>query len=341
MPFSAIPTLAGAASDTRETLVGLPSLVARDLKMSNVAVVVRTFMKYPGFVLMRSVARFGGVRHAAAWVQSALREPVKRYVARLQHRHSEFFENADAAELARTVERDGFARGLALPAAAVDELVDFARTNQCWADRDPQLGFLPARIEEARRKVGRPILLAHYFNARRRSALIARLTEDPLLLEVAARYLRTVPKFVGVSLWWSYPTLSDAISRHRAAQMFHFDLDDFKFIKFFFYLTDVDASSGPHVIVRATHREKRQVRRGDALRVRRYSDDEVVAAYGKDRIVSITGPAGTGFIEDTLCIHKGEPPTGRERLVLQVQYALNDFGNQHDDIDESKLAVIV
>jgi phytanoyl-CoA dioxygenase PhyH len=307
----------------------------------NLLSVVRTFVKYPGFVLMRSVARFGGVRHAAAWAQSALREPVGKYIARLRQHPSQFFENTDAAELARTVERDGFARGLTLPAPVVDELVDFAQCNQCWADRDPQLGFLPERIEEARRKVGRRFLLAHYFNARRRSALIGRLTEDPLLLEVAARYLRTVPKLVGVTLWWSYPTESDAISRSRAAQMFHFDLDDFKFIKFFFYLTDVDASAGPHVIVRGTHRDKPRLRRRDAFKVRRYSDDEIVAAYGRDRIVSITGPAGTGFVEDTLCIHKGEPPTGRPRLVLQVQYALNDFGNQCDDIDEAKLRMIV
>ena len=161
------------------------------------------------------------------------------------------------------------------------------------------------------------------------------------MLEIAARYLGTVPKLVGVALWWSYPEQADSGSRNRAAQMFHFDLDDFKFIKFFFYLTHVDSTGGPHVIVRATHRDKRNLMRGDALRVRRYSDEEVETTYGKERVVSITGPAGTGFIEDTLCIHKGAPPLSRTRLVFQVQYALNDFGNQHDDIDQSKLASIV
>jgi len=95
------------------------------------------------------------------------------------------------------------------------------------------------------------------------------------------------------------------------------------------------------VIVRATHRNKQPLPLKDALKARRFTDEEIEAAYGAGRIVSITGPAGTGFAEDTLCIHKGQAPTGAERLVLQVQYALNDFGNQHDDVDESQLSMIV
>jgi hypothetical protein len=308
--------------------------------MPSLSSVLRTFAKHPGFVLMRSVARFDLVRSVVVKAQRVAREPVARYIDRVRRRRSEFFGDADPVALSQVLEGDGFALGLSLPQQATRELLEFARTQPCWADRDPALGFLPERIEEARSKIGRGFLLAHYFNVRRRSALVARLAEDPVLLEIAARYLGTVPKLVGVALWWSYPEASDAEARNRAAQMFHFDLDDFKFIKYFFYLTDVDETSGPHVIVRATHRNKRQMEAGDAFKVRRYSDAEVEQMYGKDRIVSITGPAGTCIIEDTLCIHKGAPPSGRPRLVFQLQYALNDFGNQSDEIDESTLKVI-
>jgi len=309
--------------------------------MANLVDVARTFAKYPGFVLMRSIARFEPVRSAAVQAQKMWREPLERYVARLRTRRSEFFPELDPVAIAAAVESDGFARNIALPQWAVSELVTFARNTECWAERNPILGFPRAQIDAARQKLGRRFLLAHHFNARRRSALIGRLTEDPVLREIAARYLGTVPKLVGVSLWWSFPESSDAASRNRAAQMFHFDLDDFRFIKFFFYLTDVDDTSGPHVIVRATHRNKQPLPLKDALKARRFTDEEIEAAYGAGRIVSITGPAGTGFAEDTLCIHKGQAPTGAERLVLQVQYALNDFGNQHDDVDESQLSMIV
>jgi hypothetical protein len=65
-----------------------------------------------------------------------------------------------------------------------------------------------------------------------------------------------------------------------------------------------------------------------------------VVADGPDNIVTITGPAGTGFAEDTLCIHKGQSPTARERLILQFQYAFNDWGIQHDDRDPAEFRMI-
>ena len=40
----------------------------------------------------------------------------------------------------------------------------------------------------------------------------------------------------------------------EAAQMFHFDLDRIKWLKFFIYLTDVKINSGPHVYVSGTHK---------------------------------------------------------------------------------------
>lgn len=302
--------------------------------------VLGTFAQHPGFVLMRTVARIDFVRNLAVALQRSVRGSLSDYLQALEHRRSPFFEGVDTAAIAATIDRDGFAFGLTLPKATIEALVDFALANPCFIDRNPALGFFPAQIEQARAKFGRKFLLAQYFNLRTRSPLVEQLSRDPVLLGIAARYLRTPPTLVGVNLFWSYPAALSAIQHSYAAQMFHYDLDDFKFIKFFFYLSDVDASAGPHIAVRASHRSKRRMGFRDLFRVRRYSDAEVLAAYGQERVVCITGPAGTGFAEDTLCIHKGEAPTMRERLILQVQYALNDWGVQHDDRHESELAMI-
>jgi hypothetical protein len=309
--------------------------------LANLRKALQTLWTHPGFFLMRSIARFDYVRTATVRAQCAMRGSIDGYLRELGGSRSEYFPDADPRSMAAAVERDGLAFGLKLPSAAVTELLEFARVNPCWIDRDRKLGFPPDRIEEARQRLGRRFLLAQYMNVRQRSPLVARLTKDPVLLEIAARYLGAQPRLVGVNLWWSYPEEADAAARHFAAQMFHFDLDDFKFIKFFFYLTDVDATSGPHVVVRGTHRDKRRASFREQFAVRRYSDDEVIAAYGADAVVSITGPAGTGFAEDTMCIHKGLPPASRSRLALQIQYALNDFGNQNDDVSESALEMLV
>jgi len=296
---------------------------------------------HPGFFLMRSIARFDYVRNATVRAQCAMRGSLDGFLRELSGRKSEYFPSANARALADAVERDGLAFGLNLPPAVVAELLDFAQVNPCWIERNRKLGFPAGRIEEARRRLGRRFLLAQYMNVRQRSTLVARLAEDPVLLEIAARYVGAKPKLVGVNLWWSYPEEANAAARDFAAQKFHFDLDDFRFIKFFFYLTDVDAASGPHVAVRGTHRHKRRASFREHFAVRRYSDEEILAAYGADSVVTITGPAGTGFAEDTMCIHKGLPPASRPRLALQIQYALNDFGNQNDDVGESALEMLV
>ena len=50
--------------------------------------------------------------------------------------------------------------------------------------------------------------------------------------------------------------------------------------------------------------------------------------------------AGTGFAENTLCIHKGSTPRATPRLLLQLQYALFDYGAMNDHVDRDRLRPI-
>ncbi|KAF3998146.1 hypothetical protein [Glaciimonas immobilis] len=115
-----------------------------------------------------------------------------------------------------------------------------------------------------------------------------------------------------MGLRWSFPNIETG----SGLQAFHRDYDDWRFIKVFVYLTDVDNDSGPHVFVQGTHHEH------CAMRLRGYGDAKIMEAYGEDKIVSITGTAGFGFAVDTHGIHKGIVPRQRPRLLLQIQYSL-------------------
>ncbi len=150
---------------------------------------------------------------------------------------------------------------------------------------------------------------------------IQTLATDGSLLSVAQAYLRCRPVFLGCCMWWSTAFSDEASS--EAAQLYHFDMDHVKFLKIFVYLTDVDEDQGPHVMVRNTHRRKS----GAFLDDRRYSDEEILAHYSADRIVSIAGPAGTMFAEDTSGFHKASPVNRGHRLLLQLQYATSGFGS--------------
>jgi hypothetical protein len=77
------------------------------------------------------------------------------------------------------------------------------------------------------------------------------------------------------------------------------------------------------------------------LLYRRIPDQDVIDFYGRESVVAMCGKAGTGFAEDTYCVHKGTPPRSKDRLILQLQFALNDYGLQHDIKDPALLQRLV
>jgi hypothetical protein len=310
--------------------------------VSRVKTALRSLTNQPGYTIMRSVARFGSVRKAVANTRRTLQRPrLRDFLAGCdaQIAQSEF-GSVDREKFVQELRDDGLAFGLRLRDATVQEIRAWANVTPCYADREPAHGFMPTRRGAAEARLAKPILLAQYFNATSGCAAIARLIDDPMLQSIAGLYLESVPTFVGANLWWTFPVQASAADRDRHAHLFHRDVDDFRFLKFFFYLTDVAQGEGAHVCIAASHRRPPLVRRGDRWNIRRYSDDEVSASFRGGDIREICGPAGTGFAENTLCVHKGLTPTRESRLLLQLQYALFDYGVMHDRRDPTKLGYI-
>ncbi|MDO8651869.1 MAG: hypothetical protein Q7R66_06755 [Undibacterium sp.] len=138
------------------------------------------------------------------------------------------------------------------------------------------------------------------------------LANDPRLMEIAAAFLGCKPTIGYLAAWWSYSTEIGA----QQAENFHRDVDDWRFLKLFVYLTDVGENNGPHIYV--SHSSD-----SDKLReIRRFDDTEVVTAFGKENILQLTGQAGEGFVENTFGIHKGQPVKQGTRLIFQVVYSM-------------------
>ena len=296
----------------------------------------------PGYTIMRGLGRFGAVRQAVAGTKALIgsgksRARLASCVARMEQT---LFPDVDRERFVQDLERDGVAFGLRLPGTLVSEIRDWADRNQCYADRSPCHGFLPKERLEAERALGKTVLVAQYFNTSTGCPAVERLTKDPLLEWVAIRYLRSVPVLAGTNLWWTFPVQASAADRDRHAHLYHRDVDDFRFFKLFFYITDVAQGDGAHVCVAGSQHQPPMRSPRDRWNIRRYTDEEVAATYPPERILEITAPAGTGFAEDTLCIHKGLTPTRMPRLLLQVQYALFDYGVMHDRRDTAELRSI-
>lgn len=138
------------------------------------------------------------------------------------------------------------------------------------------------------------------------------LANHPLLIDAASLYLGCKATISNLSVWWSLPADGTA----QEAENYHRDVDDWRFVKFFLYLTDVDAGTGPHRFVRGSHRTS------NFLRIRRIADDEIAATYPAADCLSLHGRAGDAFLEDTFGLHKGQPPIRARRLLLQVQFSI-------------------
>jgi hypothetical protein len=145
-------------------------------------------------------------------------------------------------------------------------------------------------------------------------------TSDPALALIAARYLEQPVIQDQTALWWT--TTQGAADAAMNAWMFHQDRDRLSFLKFFVYLTDVGPDNGPHTVVRGTHKHIPKSLRADG----RQTDEAVKEAGLWDRVISLSGPAGTMMAVDTVGLHKGLPPVSGDRCVLQVEFATSLFG---------------
>ena len=157
---------------------------------------------------------------------------------------------------------------------------------------------------------------------------------NPAILPVVSKYLGVPPTIPYLASWWSLRERGKA----RDAQLFHIDFHDFKWVKLFVYLTDVDASAGPHVMVRGSHNRVERQKRFDALKeqdtaennafletfrhANRFEDRHVEALFGTENLISIDGRAGDAFLVNTAAIHKSLLPKNMDRLVFQVLYSL-------------------
>jgi hypothetical protein len=221
---------------------------------------------------------------------------IRRYRLRTQNpplpvNDRTLFPGVDSAESGRELTRDACATGFQVPASLVEEIVDYARAVGGKRIDHPDQGCEAIRT----------------------------LIHDPVIVDVARRYLQAEPVFLKSQIYWTVPD-GTAIGNAMAAAeggRFHYDLADIQAVTVFIYLTDVDAHCGPHVVIRGTQR-----RRTPAQIFRRFLTDEYAERVYGDRIEMITGPRGTAWFEDITCYHK-QAPAEQVRGMLYLIYSLH------------------
>ncbi|MBW4673189.1 MAG: phytanoyl-CoA dioxygenase family protein [Desmonostoc geniculatum HA4340-LM1] len=277
-------------------------------------------IKNPRWLLMRKIARFKIGRAIMIYF-------LKRSAKLDFNQSNSCFTDVNVDEVVNHLKTEGLHLGIHLPEDIVKEIIEFAHSTACYGNRKPDMGFHYHQKEQAQTKSGKQFIIGSYFNTALFCPAIKKLQNDPKLLAIAAAFLDAEPIHQGNLMWWSFSGQTTFYQQSQAAQLFHYDIDDYRFLKFFFYLTDVDDRSGPHVCVRGSHKKKKW---SHLWLRKRETDQDIIDYYGSESLVKICGKAGFGFVEDPLSFHKGITPSHQDRLILQIEFARTDYGMQHD-----------
>ena len=103
----------------------------------------------------------------------------------------------------------------------------------------------------------------------------------------------------------------------KFAQSYHYDMDHITWIKIFYYLTEVSIENGPHMYVPGSHlpgmKDMEVLKKGYVRH-----EDQVIEKRYRQEPVSITGKAGTLFMGNTLCWHKGNRVRSGYRMMIAI-----------------------
>ncbi len=237
------------------------------------------------------------------------------------------FSNEDVTRIGKKLQEDGyyvFEKRLADDMC--NRLLNFALTEEASVrpmtgqDKTPVIGRFNRK---------KPIGVRYDFSSSTilKSQDVQRLLGDYSVISIAQSYLACQPILDLVALWWSCTFQETPDS--EAAQYFHFDMDRLKWLKFFFYITDVTGKNGPHTFIAKSHRNhgipKHLLEKGYS----RLTDEEVAASFSKEDYIEFAAPRGTVIAEDTRGLHKGKNLQEGDRLVLQFEFASSLFGTNY------------
>jgi hypothetical protein len=290
--------------------------------LSPIMKVWRYLQHGPAHFIMYVLGRFNLVRSLMVYIHRQL--AVDATIDALPTpRETAAIVSADIERAAKSLAEDGYCAGLQLGPEALENLRRFSYGTISLAEGDERFPFAVSERAEAERKYGRKIRIGRFDHAMQNCPEIRSLATDPTIIGIARTYLECQPVYLGARIWWSFPANVDTSEKMSLGQGFHYDLDGYRSVAFFFNLTDVDHSSGAHALVRGSHLNKPwaavlSLHKGK-------SDAQIEKWYGKENQVLLCGSAGSGFAEDLFCYHKGLHPVSGDRLMLQLRFGLRRY----------------
>jgi Phytanoyl-CoA dioxygenase (PhyH) len=264
------------------------------------------------YAQLRPGRGFEAARAAAYYSQRLVIEPharalVTKSIASVLNLKHPRTPRQPAAEFDRDLalfKKDGLIQLPAYPAEYIDRLVQRLKCENVVLQ-----GNVSCPVDQVRPNAASAAYPLHTVLA---CPEVFSIASNVHVLSIAEAYLGCRATLSSVGIRWSFPTEG----KKEDTNFFHRDMDDWRSVKFFVYLTDVTEETGPHTYVRGSHRSVSR------LRAKPYTIPEIRRRFGDDAATAVIGPRGTAFLADVYGIHQGTPPRAAPRLILQFQYSI-------------------
>ena len=242
-------------------------------------------------------------------------QPVPHAYTEAASDSASIFPKIDPHQVLADLRSDSIAFGFDLPPDVLANIVEFAETAPLQR-RHEDLRFTRADVVNGKLADGTEVIIGRTVEPMACEG-VRRVCNDPKLMRSAELFLGYKPTKLIPRVFWSFVVDVSDDERRAAGQTidWHYDVHDYHFCSASFYLSDVTPGAGAHALFRGTHNGKSvRMLMGSA----NAAEEDVIAHFGKDKLMMIEGPAGTGFLEDTSCYHKATAPVGRDRLMFQI-----------------------
>jgi hypothetical protein len=229
---------------------------------------------------------------------------------------STYFDTELIGECLNDLNAKGISQQLRLPDSVVDEVIEYARSVP-FRDVDGQSTFMMSDLENGLSSSDISGSRGIFSNVST-SPHLMKILNDYVLCQIATQYLGYEPSTVEAYLEILLaPRTADAPGKYRPFE-YHYDVPGFNFIGFFFYLSDVDhTTGGAHAMILNSNRDK-PLR--FMLQSAQSAGKHVFEYYNQEAELIVHGQKGTGFAEDLYAFHKVTRPKSKDRLAFHIRY---------------------
>lgn len=157
---------------------------------------------------------------------------------------------------------------------------------------------------------------------------IMQLAFNKEIVSIVAQCLNDFPVLANIALFYSPPSIADAVSQYEGSQLFHMDEEDVSLCKLWLLIDNVSESDGPTVIIKKNKSfeiaNKIAYKKGQKIP----SDDKILGMIKESDLLSVTGKRGDVYLLDTAGVfHYGsrvsDVSDGRYMLMISYSTSFN------------------